>query len=834
MRLDARFRYGFSVVSVAAALALAFLIPKLPLDPVLVPWIVALTALVLPLAGFHLAGRFLAISSGHLRRFLSGFEEVPIPMLVVDGDLRIVIANRPFRDLLGVTAEALIGRKVLEVLPGEWGQRFRNQYDSLAGGKTRSICEQDWLPRAGQSSVYLRIRSLSMPDKGFERIVSFCEDLTEARHIADAQTQWSERVQAFVQRLIDVIPQPVYLKDAQSRLILVNDAYVDARGESRESLLGKTPYDLASEPGHGDISYQEDQRVLAGGSVIKEETAVDGLSGEVVYRIITKGACLDAAGNPVIVGANFDVTPWRRAEQQLMTALQRETDRRERTQKYVQRLIDMIPQPVYVKDAQSRFVMINEAFSSEWGLPREKLIGHSTQELAPGNPRSILSAQEDKDVLNGAMIHKEECSPHWSSGEERYRIITKGLCLNDEGRAVIVGANFDVTELRQTERSLQAALDVQSRTRAFLQTLFDALPNPVSVKDMNRRYLMTNRAWESAFGLSEEMLFEQQPGGHTDACSDEKLQKLFSLIEQSDGSVREEEVSIGSMDNEQSRHYIARGTVTSDLDGNRVLLCVLSDITSIKHAEAHSIRARESAEQANEAKSRFLANMSHELRTPMHAVLSFARLGEEKTEATPELARFHGYFDRIVRSGERLMALLNDLLDLSKLESGRLEVKRVPVDLSTVLSDARAEFSALFSSHQQTLAVTAGDAVRVLGNEALLGQVLRNLLSNAVKFSPEGACIDVSLRVSHDGDEPMAELVVADRGVGIPEEELESVFDKFVQSSTTRTGAGGTGLGLAICREIITLHGGYIFARNREGGGAEFVMQLPVVSEAAE
>ena len=89
----------------------------------------------------------LAISSGHLRRFLAGFEEVPIPILVVDGDLRIVIANRPFCDLLGVASEALIGGKVLEVLPGEWAQRFRNQYESLVGGKTRSTCERGWLPR---------------------------------------------------------------------------------------------------------------------------------------------------------------------------------------------------------------------------------------------------------------------------------------------------------------------------------------------------------------------------------------------------------------------------------------------------------------------------------------------------------------------------------------------------------------------------------------------------------------------------------------------------------------------------------------------------------------
>ncbi|QYZ66348.1 MAG: hypothetical protein HPY30_10305 [Gammaproteobacteria bacterium (ex Lamellibrachia satsuma)] len=243
--------------------------------------------------------------------------------------------------------------------------------------------------------------------------------------------------------------------------------------------------------------------------------------------------------------------------------------------------------------------------------------------------------------------------------------------------------------------------------------------------------------------------------------------------------------------------------------------------------------AKESAEAANQAKSEFLANMSHELRTPMHAILSFSSLGLKKWDAAPrdKLALF---FDRINVSGNRLLNLLNDLLDLSKMEAGRVLFEMGRRNLLEIVLGCIHELEAQLM--EQGLMLEADlPCDPCIGNmdPALIHQVVTNLLSNAIKFTPEGGRIFVSLTdqavLSREegGSVPAFELTIRDEGIGIPETELESVFDKFVQSSKTKTNAGGTGLGLAICREIVNGHGGDIRAENAAEGGTILRVFLP-------
>ena len=239
-------------------------------------------------------------------------------------------------------------------------------------------------------------------------------------------------------------------------------------------------------------------------------------------------------------------------------------------------------------------------------------------------------------------------------------------------------------------------------------------------------------------------------------------------------------------------------------------------------------RAKEAADRANQAKSEFLANISHELRTPMHAILSFAAFGVRDWEKG-ERRKLHTYFGHIRTAGNRLLGHLNDLLDLAKLEAGRMTIERRPAELELSVRAVAEELRGVLQERNLAVQVVGRSGGFVWVDPDRIMQVVRNLLANAIKFSPLGGLIVIRLR--DQGHQ--VELAIEDQGVGIPEDEVDVIFDSFVQSRHTKTGAGGTGLGLAICREIVRAHGGRIWAENSPDSGAVFRLTIPRGETAA-
>jgi signal transduction histidine kinase len=237
---------------------------------------------------------------------------------------------------------------------------------------------------------------------------------------------------------------------------------------------------------------------------------------------------------------------------------------------------------------------------------------------------------------------------------------------------------------------------------------------------------------------------------------------------------------------------------------------------------------------AKEAKNEFLANMSHELRTPMHSILSFARLGlKRKDSLTPEKQAF--YFNMIMTSGQQLLELLNDLLELSTAESKYVKYQYEWFDLGDDIAKIVLEFQGLMEEKGIRFVYSQAEAkVQARYDRTKIRQVMRNLLSNALKFTDSGK--KVSLQVEkgmldqRHGGKKAWKISIIDEGIGIAEGELERVFEKFMQGSKTRTGAGGKGLGLAICKQIIEDHGGEIWAETTgtEKSGAVLSFLLPI------
>ena len=233
-------------------------------------------------------------------------------------------------------------------------------------------------------------------------------------------------------------------------------------------------------------------------------------------------------------------------------------------------------------------------------------------------------------------------------------------------------------------------------------------------------------------------------------------------------------------------------------------------------------------EAANRHKSEFLANMSHELRTPLTAVIGFSEVLSQKVFG--ELNdKQNEYMDDIISSGRHLLSLINDILDLSKVEAGRMELDLTKFDLSNAIDNALILMRERAARHGITLRHKVDERLgEVLGDERKFKQILLNLLSNAVKFTPEGGRIDVDARLSNES----VEISVSDTGIGIAPENQETIFEEFRQvGADASKKREGTGLGLTLTKKFVELHGGSIRVESAVGRGSTFTFTLPLKQE---
>jgi len=497
-------------------------------------------------------------------------------------------------------------------------------------------------------------------------------------------------------------------------------------------------------------------------------------------------------------------------------------------------VVENMPAMIFLKRAADlRFELFNRYGAQMLGVASEAVLGKTDYDIMPAEMAERFQAADRAVLAAGQATDIIEESVQAADGSTRY-LATRKVALRDEqGQAThLLGMSLDISERVQAEEVLQATAARLSQSEHFMRTVTDNLPGMVAYWDAALRCRFANRyflEWHNTSSvriqgaLMPEVMGEaefQAAAPHVQRALQGEPQGFAGKLVWPSGQTSYTWVNyIPDMDQDAT----VRG-----------FFVLVSDVTELKETELHLqqlneelVQARDKAEAASRAKSEFLANMSHEIRTPMNAIIGLARLMQEA--ALPPRER--GFLDKIQLATHSLLAVVNDVLDFSRIEAGQLRLEQTRFHFEHILSTVSVLLagSAWDKGIEPVFDIGPGVPAELVGDPMRLQQILLNLMSNAIKFTAHGE-VKLSVQVlAEDGPGLTLEFAVQDSGIGIAPEQQEQIFAAFSQAdSSTSRKFGGTGLGLAISRRLAGLMGGQISVDSAPGQGATFRFRCPL------
>ena len=621
------------------------------------------------------------------------------------------------------------------------------------------------------------------------------------------------RQPAFVSEVLKTVGALVIVLDRQGRIVSFNRACEQATGYSVAEVKGKYVWDSLLAPDEVEPVKAVFAQLLVGRFPNAHENhwvAKDGARRLIHWH----NSCLTDSLGAVeyVVATGIEMTDRRRAEDAL-----RQSEERYRG------IVETATEAIMVVDAQARIVFVNDRWSEMFGYSREEAMHMTHFELV--FPEDTARMKERWESRQGGRRESYEIRLRRKNGYPVWVLVGAAPNVGLEGEFLgTLTMLADITERKRAEEALGEA-------KEQLAQALRAANMGVWRLDLRRQKRQFNGEVYQCLGI-DPAHFAGTAEEFYAAVHPEDRDRLKVALSQTIAAGAPYDVEYRAVwPDGNVRHISARAQVTRDSSGQPQWVDGLVwDITERKRAEEVLAAAKAAAEAATEAKSRFLARMSHELRTPLNAIVGFSDLMAEGSAGplNEDYVRFVGH---IQRGASYLLELINDILDLSKIEAGRVELHREDLRVARALEEVLAVINPLAAAKKIEITSAVGPDVLVHADRIRFKQILYNLLSNAVKYTPERGRVWIE-SAPQDGD---VRISICDTGVGIPPEDHEAIFNEFHQVGVTTKGLKeGTGLGLAITRGLVEHHGGRIWVESEPGKGSRFSFTLPVGNAACE
>jgi PAS domain S-box-containing protein len=584
-------------------------------------------------------------------------------------------------------------------------------------------------------------------------------------------------------------PDPVFVSDLSGKILQANDAVSKLLGFRQDEVLEQSLLRF--------IGPEETREFIAA-------------LREVVEKGVTRNARLNPrSASGEIIPTTLNASALRDPDGKVIGAIGILRDMREldKARAYAESLIKNAPDPVFVSDLSGKILQANDAVSKLLGFRQDEVLEQSLLRfIGPEETREFTAAL--REVVEKGATRNARLNPRSASGEVIPTTLNASALRDPDGK--VIGAIGMLRDMRELDKA-----------RAYAESLIKNAPDPVFVSDLQGKILQANDAVSKLLGFRQDEVLEQSL---LRFIGPEETREFTAALREvvEKGVTRDARLNPRSASGEIIPTTL-NASALRDPDGKVIgAIGILRDMRELD-------KAKEAAEVANRAKSQFLANVSHELRTPLNAIILYTELVQEEAadlkvgQFGPDLQKIHG-------AAKHLLALINDVLDLSKIESGKLELLLETFDGPELIQEVVTTIQPLVDKNANELRIHCSPDLGTLhADPTKVRQALFNLLSNACKFTEHGV---VSLRASREHVEGADWVVfeVADTGIGIAPDQMARLFEPFAQGllATTRK-YGGTGLGLAITRRFCQAMGGEIAVRSEPGKGSTFTIRLPAV-----